>query len=306
MSLYDVVIVGGGPAGLAAARYCLHAHLNAVIVTPELGGKVNEPFALRDLRPADADWGAPLVTQFEQIVADAKELPHITQEVVKITQAEAGHFTLRLANESGLDARTVIVATGATPQRLYVEGEKEFLGQGVSFSAISHAPYFAGRDVAVVGGHRRTLLAALELAPIARQVYLMAGLSPSMAQLPAAERLLAVPNVTFFKDWEVQAIVGDEYVTGINLVGINGETRQLAVDGVFVQMALLPNSEAVRDLVELDEEGHVLINQRCETSVPGLFAAGDVTNIHSEQLLAAMGEGTKAALGVWEYLATNS
>jgi alkyl hydroperoxide reductase subunit F len=103
----------------------------------------------------------------------------------------------------------------------------------------------------------------------------------------------------------VQAILGDDFVTGINLVGANGETRQLAVDGVFVQMALLPYNEMVRDLVEVGEEGHVIVNHRCETSLPGLFAAGDVTNIQSEQVLAAIGEGAKAALSAWEYLATH-
>jgi alkyl hydroperoxide reductase subunit F len=130
-----------------------------------------------------------------------------------------------------------------------------------------------------------------------------------MAQLPEAERVLALPNVTSFIGWEVQAILGDEFVREISLVGANGETRQLSVDGVFVQMALLPNNESIRDLVEVGlqvgEEGHILVDQRCETSLPGLFAAGDVTNIHTEQVLAAIGEGAKAALSAWEYLATH-
>lgn len=307
MSTYDVAIVGGGPAGLVAARYCLHAHLNAAIITTTLGGKVNYPFALRDLHPTNVVWGAQLVAQFEQVIAAAKELPHMAQEVAKISRGENNRFTLRLADGSDLEARSVIVATGAAPQRLYVEGEKEYWGRGVSFSAVSHATYFAGRDVAIVGGHRRTLVAALELAPIARHIYLIATLPHAMSQLPEAQRVLTLPNVTSFIGWEVQAILGDEYVTDISLVGANGETRHLAVDGVFVQMALLPNNEAVRDLVEagleVGEEGHILINQRCETSVPGLFAAGDVTNIHTEQVLAAIGEGAKAALSVWEYLA---
>jgi thioredoxin reductase len=304
-SVYDVVIVGGGPAGLVAGRYCLHARLHTAIVTPELGGKVNYPFALRDLHPTNVVWGAQLVAQVEQIVEEAHELHHIRQQVSKVTQTGTGHFTLQLADGDSIEARAVILATGAAPQRLYVEGEKEYWGQGVSFSAVSHAPYFAGRDVAVVGGNRRTLVAALELAPIARQIYLIATLPHAMSQLPEAERVLALPNVTSFHDWEVQAILGDDFVSGISLVGANGETRELAVDGVFVQMALLPNNEMVRDLVEVGEEGHIVINQRCETTLPGLFAAGDVTNIHSEQVLAAIGEGAKAALSAWEYLATH-
>lgn len=303
MADYDVVIVGGGPAGLVSARYAIHARLNAAIVTPVLGGKINYPFALRDLRPDNVVWGAQLVNDFEKIVASTAELPHITQEVARIRRNDNSEFVLRLADGSEIGARSVIVATGASPQRLYVEGEKEFWGLGVSFSAVSHAPYFAGRDVAIVGGHRRTLLAALELAPLARQIYLIAAMPNAMSQFPEAERILALPNVHSFIGWEVQAILGDDFVTGINLVGANGETRQLAVEGVFVQMALLPNSELIRDLVEVGEEGHILVNQRCETSVPGIFAAGDVTNIHTEQVLAAIGEGAKAALSAWEYLA---
>lgn len=304
MTAYDVVIIGGGPAGLVAAAYCLHAHLNAAILTPELGGKVNYPFALRDLEPENVVWGAQLVAQFEQMLENAQEVPHLAYQATAIEQAEDGQFILHIRDQASIQARTVIIATGAAPQRIYVEGEREYWGHGVSFSAISHAPYFAGRDVAVVGGGRRTLVAALELAQIARQVYLIAARPQAMAELPEATLVQALPNVTLFSNWEVQAVMGDDFVTAIQLVGVNGETRQLAVEGVFIQMALLPNSEVVRALVELDDDGHIIVNHRCETSVPGLFAAGDVTNIQSEQVLVAIGEGAKAALSAWEYLVT--
>lgn len=305
MTLYDVIIVGGGPAALVAGRYCLHARLNVAIVAPELGGRFNHPFALRDLQPVDVVWGAQLLAHFEQVLAGAHELHHIPQLVNRITPSDSGRFTLQLADGESLQARTVILATGAMPQRLYVEGEREFWGRGVSFSSVSHAPYFAGRDVAVVGNNQRTLIAALELAPIARQTYLILAMPHAMNQLPEAELILQLPNVTPFINWEVQAILGDQYVTGIRLVGANGETRELAVEGVFVQNAQLPYNEMIRDLVETGDEGHIIVNQRCETSLPGLFAAGDVTNIQSEQVLAAIGEGTKAALSAWEYLATH-
>jgi thioredoxin reductase len=304
MTTHDVAIVGGGPAGLVAGRYCLHARLNTTLIAPELGGRVNYAFALHDVQSANVVWGAPLIAEFESLLAGAQELLHIRRQVTRISKTAKDRFTLYLEDGSSLEARAVILATGASPQRLYVEGEKELWGHGVSFSAVSHAPYFAGRDVAVVGGNRRTLVAALELAPLARQIYLISALPHVMSQLPEAKQVLSLPNVTAFNDWEIQAILGDKFVTGINLVGANGETRALAVEGVFVQMGLLPNNEMVRDFVEVGEEGHILINQRCETNVPGLFAAGDVTNIASEQVLAAIGEGAKAALSAWEYLAT--
>lgn len=305
MSIYDVVIVGGGPAGLVAGCYSLRAHLHIAIIAQEFRGKVNYSFSLRDLHLTNHVWGAELMPQFEQTILESEGIDHITEQATKITRTEQGSFTLHLANDSTIEARALILATGAEPQRLYVEGEKEFWGKGVSASALSHAPYFAGRDVAVVGSNLRTLIAALQLAPIARQIYLIMPLPHAMTQLPEAEHILALPNLASFVQWEVQAIVGDDFVTGINLVGINGETRQLAVDGVFVETALIPNNEIIRDLAEVDEEGHVIIDHRCATSVPGLFAAGDVTDTHAEQILVSIGEGTKAALSAWQYLATH-
>ena len=305
MSQFDVAIVGGGPSGLVAARYCLHAKLNAAILTPDLGGKVNYPFALRDMEPDNTVWGAQIVAQFEEVIEEAKGLPHFTQQTAQIAQAEDGGFVLTLDNGELVTARTVIVATGAATQRLYVEGEMQYWGHGLSFSAISHAPYYAGRDVAIVGNGRRALVAVLELAPLARRIYLIAARPQAMSEMPEAEQVRHLPNVTYFSDWEVQAILGDDFVTGIGLVGANGETRELAVEGVFIQFALLPNNELVRGLVELDHYGNICINHLCETNVPGLFAAGDVTNVQSEQVLVAIGEGAKAALSAWEYLATH-
>ena len=306
VSIYDVAIAGAGPAGLAAARYLLHAHLSTAIVTPELGGKVSYPFAIRGMDPVDFVWGAQLVHQFEDAVTGSPDLTHIQDQVTQVMRLPDDHFQLAIADGSQIRARAVIVATGAAAQRLYVAGEKEYTGRGVSFSAVSHAPFFKDRMVAGVGGSQRTLIAALELAQIARHVYLILANPHAMQELPAAHLVRQQRNVTPFVEWEVQQIYGDEFVTGISLVGANGETRQLAVEGVFIQFGLLPNNELVRGLLALDEEGHIPINEHCETGVPGLFAAGDVTNVSSEQVLVALGEGAKAALHAWKYLVTQS
>jgi thioredoxin reductase len=303
--IYDVAIVGGGPAGLVAARYCLHARLATSILTPDLGGKVNYPFAIRGVEAMDSVWGAQLVHDFETAVAVAPNLAHIRQRAAQVMVHPDGGYQIALDDGATLRTRTIILATGAAPQRMYVAGEKEYWGRGVSFSAISHAPFFVGRDVAVVGGGERTLVAALELASIARRVFLVVSRPKAMAELPIADLVRSQRNVTAFENWEVQQIYGDDFVTGLSLVGANGETRQLAVEGVFVQLALLPNNELVRDMVDVDADGHIRVNQRCETNVPGIFAAGDVTNIQSEQVIVAVGEGAKAALSAWEYLATH-
>lgn len=305
MAEYAVAVVGGGPAGLVAARYLLHAQIPMAMVAPDLGGKVNYRFALRGMPPVDTVWGASVVREFEEFVGQQPQCL-VRQQTTKIERLTDGRFRIYLADGGSLDARTVILTTGASPQRLYVPGEREFTMNGVSYSAISHAPFFRERDVAVVGGGERALIAALELASLARQIYLIAANPQAMAELPTARRVLKHPKVSLFRYWEVQQIVGDGFVEGINLVGANGETRFLAVEGVFVQFSLVPNIEMVRGLVALDHNGHVLVNESCETNVPGFFAAGDVSSVHAEQVLVAMGEGAKAALSAWHYLATNS
>ncbi len=303
---YDIVIAGGGPAGLVAARYSLHANLTTAIVTSELGGKVNYPFEIRGMEPIDSIWGAQLVHQFETVVAESQTVTHVRDQVTQISRLPDQRFRHQLAANGELYSRAVVVATGASAQRLYVPGEKEYWGRGVSFSAISHAPFFKDRAVAVVGGSLRTLIAALELAQLARHVYLILAQPQVMETYPVAQVLRQQRNVTVFSQWEVQQIYGDDFVTGISLVGANGETRQLAVEGVFIQFGLLPNNELVEGLVEVDEYGHIVIDENCETGVPGLFAAGDVTNIESEQVLISVGEGAKAALGAWRYLVTQA
>jgi thioredoxin reductase len=313
MAEYDVVVVGGGPAGLAATLYALQAQLRVALVAPGLGGKVSYSFQLRGLPAVESAWGTDLVQQFEAHI-EAKLKAFFPQEAKHVAQYNGGGFQLTLADTSLIGARALIVCTGAQPQRLYVHGEKEFQGRGVSFSAISHARFFRGRNVAVVGG-KRALAVVPKLAALANRVYFVVAQNSDLGRDEATpgfplgpyarltEKVLRNPKVYLFRDWEVQSISGDEFVTGLDLVAVNGETRTLAVEGVFVEFGLLPNNELVRDLVALDEDGHIVVNHRCETNVPGLFAAGDVTNVFSEQVPVAIGEGVKAALGAWSYLA---
>lgn len=302
MAEFDLVVIGGGPAGLAATSYAMHAQLNVALVTPTLGGKVSYPFALRDLPTVETVQGAELVRQFEAHVQSAPE-HHIAQEVVRVSQREGGGFQLALSDQTLIGARALIICTGAHPQRLYVTGEKEFWGRGVSFSATSHASFFKDRNVAVIGNGERALVAVLKLAALANQVYFILARKRELAEIQVADSVLHHPKISIFQQWEVQEIIGDDFVTGIDLVGANGATRTLNVEGVFIEMALLPNVELVRELVALDEDGHIIVNQLCETNMPGLFGAGDVTNVHAEQVPVAIGEGAKAALSAWAYLA---
>lgn len=298
---YDVLIVGGGPAGLAAACYSLQAQLKVALISPTLGGKVSYPFQLRGLPAVESVRGAELVQQFEAFV-EAKLTSMIPYEARKLVQCRNGNFQLTLENTDLITGRSLILCTGAQPQRLYVPGEYEFMGRGVSFSAISHAQFFRKRDVAVVGGER-AIHAVVKLAAIANHVHYIVPQARQLAGSALAQIIINNPKVSLYQEWEVQAIHGDHFVTGLALVATNGETRLLPVDGVFVELGLLPNNELVREIAALDNEGRVIVNHSCETNIPGLFAAGDVTNVYAEQVPVAIGEGVKAALSAWSYLA---
>lgn len=300
----DLAIIGGGPAGLAAAAYALHAQLNVALIAPDLGGKINYEFALRDMPRRDTVWGATLVRELEEMVRAGLKR-HMKQSATAIEPVTGG-FTVRLEDGAELMASALLFATGARPQRLYIPGEMEYFGRGLSFSAVSHGPFFHDRSVAVIGSGPRAVDAVLELIPLARRVFFVVTRREELKTTPAAERALTHPKVHVFRDWEVQQVAGDEFVTGLDLVGLNGDIRTLDVEGVFVQLGLLPANALVRGLVELDESGHVLINEHCQTSLPGLFAAGDVTNVRAEQVPVSIGEGAKAALSAWDYLAATA
>ncbi|MCB0062072.1 MAG: FAD-dependent oxidoreductase [Caldilineaceae bacterium] len=303
---YDLAIVGGGPAGLAAAATALNAHLNVAIISPDMGGKANYGFALRDLSSADSVWGTDLVHQLEATVHAYPER-HLKKTVSAVECGETGGFQLTLVGaqdvEQTVQANALIVTTGAEPQRLYLPGEREYLGRGISYSTVSHAGYMQGRKVAVVGSGTRAITAALRLAPIADHVYLI----PATA-LPEADnrvvQLMNHPKITVLQGWEPQQFLGDAFLTQIVIVRESVE-RALDVDAVFVEMGLLPGKAFLRDVVDFDPEtGQIPINQLCETAVPGLYAAGDVTNTYAEQIPVAIGEGIKAALSAWQYLVT--
>ena len=302
MTVYDVAIIGGGPSGLAAATYTTGFQMNTVLVAPSLGGKVGYDFTLRGHPRANPVWGLSTVLEFEEQVQQ-QSITHTADEVAQVTQAPGGNFQLALASGNQLQARTVIVATGAKPQRLYVPGEQEYWGKGLSFSAISHAGLFRDRTVAVVGNTKRTQTAILKLATIAKQIYWLSTTTHE-ATHAFLRQLENHPHVTSLFGWEVQRVLGDSYVTGLEIAA-GYTTREVAVDGIFVELGLIPNIEFVRELVDFDPEtGHIPVNQRCETARPGLFAAGDVTDVYAEQITVALGEGVKAAISAWEYLAT--
>ncbi|RME83597.1 MAG: hypothetical protein D6775_07700, partial [Caldilineae bacterium] len=209
-------------------------------------------------------------------------------------------FVVTTEKGNTFSARAVILATGAEPRRLAVPDEELMVGRGLSYSAVSHAPLFWEREAAVVGDGDLALRSAAELATVASRVILVAP--DKLPDSPLRKRLERQDNVTILEHYQVTQVHANGYVNAITVRDPHGREEKLPVTGVFGELGLVPCSDLVKDLVELNEAGYVVIDDRCRTSRPGIFAAGDVTHTFTEQVLIATGEGAKAALAAYDYL----
>lgn len=296
--IYDLIIIGGGPAGLAAAIYAIRKRLEVLLISPNLGGKTNYRLQLPDLEDHLIINGEEVVSRFASEI-HYLDFARVLEKAEKV-EAIATAYRVTDSNGKAYDGKTLIVTTGTEPRFLNVSGEAEYLMRGLCFSAVSYAPLFFERVAIVVGDGRLALLAAMELALIARQVILVA---PARGELdtPLGQRLQATANVRILEGYQPQAVRGDRYARSL-VVAKGGETQEIEADGIFVELGLQPNSAIVSDLVKLDREGHIQIDAFNRTSAAGIFAAGDVTDAYAEQVLVALGEGVKAALAAHEYL----
>jgi thioredoxin reductase len=224
--------------------------------------------------------------------------------MMAVTHVEAldRGFLVYTSEEERLESRAIVIATGANPQRLNVPGEKDFTMRGLVYSAISYAPQFADRKVVVVGRGQLALRSAAELARSASHVSIIV---PGREEIDSllGRRLEETGKVSWLPGYTVKEVRGDRYVRSLVVQSAASGEKEICADGIFVELALIPNSGIVIDLVELDQEGRIIVDARNRTSHPGIFAAGDVTDGFVEQILIAVGEGAKAALGAYEYLA---
>ena len=296
--MYDLIVIGGGPAGLTATIYALRKRLNVLLITKDLGGKTNYRLQLPDIEHHLVINGAEVIDKFVNEI-EYLDFARVMDKVERVDRTHDGYRVLT-RSEKQYAGRTVIYAAGANAQRLNVPGEKEFTMRGLCYSAVSYAPLFIEREVVVIGETGLALRAAAELAQIARRVTLVA---PTHGELdtPLGQRLLAQPNFGLMEGYRVERVIGDEYARGL-VVKKGADVREITANAFFVELDLLPNSGPVSALVECDSKGRIKIDARNRTTAPGLFAAGDVTDAFAEQVLIAIGEGAKAALSAYEYL----
>ena len=301
--VYDVAVVGAGPAGLSAALYAARKKLQILLVAKEVGGQIQLASTVENFPGFKAISGRELVGRFEEQVREYENVTWRLGEEVTGIAKDGEVFLLRTDRGKEYRAKTVIVATGRRHRQLGIPGEREFTGRGVSYCSICDAPLFKDKPVAIVGGGNSGMMAVLDLAPYSPKIYLVEILDRLTADPVLVDRAEATGKTEFLLRHSVEEIKGDETVKSVRVRNLDtGEERELDVRGVFVEVGTEPNSEFLKGFVNLTEGGEVAVDERCRTNVEGLFAAGDVTTVPEKQAVVAAGEGAKAALSAYRFL----
>lgn len=299
--MYELIIIGAGPAGMTATVYAARKKLNTLLISSDIGGQVLWTTGVENYMGYQLIEGPELMSKFEEQV---KQFPLDikTGELVNsLSQTNKG-FEVRTAKGESYQSRAVIIATGKRPRQLNVPGEEKLKGKGVTYCAICDGPLFAGENVAIIGGGNSALEAADDMVKIAERVYLV-SLTPLTGDQILIDKVKAANNLTMFLEHEVLEIKGESRVKGIKIRDLKSKLeRELNVGGIFIEIGLIPNSEPFKGIASLNGFGEIEVSCANETGVPGLFAAGDVTNVPEKQIVVAAGEGAKAALKAHRYL----
>ena len=306
---YDVLIVGGGPAGAAAAVYAARKGIRTGIAAERFGGQVNDTLAIENYISVLSTDGPKFSMALESHVKDYGVDVMNLQRADKLVPATApgGLVEVQLANGGSLKSRTVIISTGARWRNVNVPGEQEYKNKGVAYCPHCDGPLFKGKRVAVIGGGNSGVEAAIDLAGIVSHVTLLEFGDALRADAVLVKKLESLPNVVILTQAQTTEFTG----TAGKLDGLNytdratGEARRIELEGVFVQIGLVPNTEWLRGTVELSKHGEIIVDAKGQTSVPGVFAAGDATTVPYKQIIIAAGDGAKAALSAFDHLIRN-
>jgi len=298
---YDVVVVGGGPAGSAAAIYSARKGLSVALLAERIGGQVKETVGIENLISVPKTTGEELANNLKQHIKDytIDVLEHRTVEKV---ESEGIEKTIYVKGGETLVAPALVIATGASWRKLNVPGESQYIGKGVAFCPHCDGPFYKGKHVAVVGGGNSGIEAAIDLAGICSKVTVFEFLDELKADKVLQEKAKSIPNIEIFLSAQTTEVVGNgEKVTGIRVKNRNTDEENLVeLDGIFVQIGLAANSSVFKEVVDVNRFGEIVVDAHCRTSVPGIYAAGDVTTVPYKQIIIAMGEGAKAALSAFE------
>ncbi len=300
--LYDLIILGGGPASMSAAVYAARKTLELAILTKDFGGQMLETSEVENWLGYQSVNAKDLVSRFEEH-AKSFDIPIGLGPAAKKVEKDGGRFVVRTDDNKIYQARTIILSTGKRHRHLNVPGEKELSGKGVAYCATCDAPLFRDKKALVAGGGNSAFTTALDLLKVNAEVFLVNYGEGWQADEALVEKVKSLGKARLLENHEVLAIEGKQRVTGVKVHDrLSGEEKVMAADGVFVEIGLLSNSELAADLAALNAAGEVIVDCACRTSVEGLFAAGDVTTVPYKQIVISAGEGAKAALSAYEYL----
>ncbi len=299
MIIFDLIIIGAGPAGITAAVYAARKKMNLLVVTGDIGGQAAWSGDVENYTGYQFISGPELALKFEEHMRRYNIPVKENEEVLNVSSS--GNEIVVKTNKSQYSCRTVIVASGKRSKELGVPGEKEFKNRGLTYCATCDGPIFAGKDVAVIGGGNSALDAALQLIKIARKIHIINNTTSLGGDQIMRQKVEKADNVVVHNNSRVLEIIGDKTLKSIN-INKSSHQENIAVEGVFVEIGLIPNSSFIPEVAK-NELGEILINSRNETNIPGIFAAGDVTNVPEKQIIIAAGEGSKSALSAFRYLA---
>ena len=296
--MYDIIVVGGGPAGLTAALYARRANKTVLVIEKEIfGGQITHSPKVENipgfLELSGNEFAEKLVEQVMEQGADV-EFDRVTKIIdgeVKTVVCEGGEFK----------ALSVIIATGAKHRLLGLENEVNLIGQGISFCAVCDGAFYEGRDVAVIGGGNSALQEALMLSDLAKKVYLIQNLDFFTGEKKLVDQLTRKPNVEAILGATVKKLLGEDELSGI-IIDKNGEDMEIKLDGMFVAIGLVPQNEDFKDVCELDSRGYVNAGESCKTNTPGIFVAGDCRTKSIRQVVTASSDGATASLAACDYV----
>jgi NADH-dependent peroxiredoxin subunit F len=302
--ILDLLVIGGGPAGLNAALYAKRKGLTTGIIAKRIGGQLLNTSSVENYLGISQVSGEDLS---EKYLSHLKELEVGILEEVEVERLEKEDklFNTILKNGTVFQSKTLLLATGSAPRKLEVPGEVEFSNRGVAYCAICDAPLFKDKDVIIAGGGNSAVEAAIDVAKFASQVTLVHR-SQLRADQILIDHMMNQKNITVHLQTQILEIVGDEKMTGVKVVDKqNLQERIINADGIFIEIGNLPSNDLVKELVSLNERGEVVVDEKNMTSLPGLYAAGDVTQMPYKQIVIAVADGAKAALAANEYINQN-
>jgi len=305
---FDVLVVGGGPAGASAAIYAARKGIRTGIVADRFGGQVLDTMAIENFISVKATQGPKLVASLEEHVREYEVDimdGQLAQNIVSSDQGDDGYIALQLDNGATLKSRSVLLATGARWREMNVPGEQEYRNKGVAYCPHCDGPLFKGKPVAVIGGGNSGIEAAIDLAGIVKSVVVLEFADTLRADQVLIDKANSLNNIEIITMAQTTKVLGDgERVTALEYKDRNtGELKQLTLAGIFVQIGLVPNTEWLKGSgIELSGRGEIEVSPKGETNMAGVFAAGDVTTVPFKQIIIAMGEGAKASLGAFDYL----